>query len=187
MTPFWTRGPYEEEQSLSDINISLLSSDLRDQEPPLTNGSETEEIDLYAEVHGSHDTVLDGAPDASTTRSLIGHWGGSYAYPEPDGGVGDGLVSFTVSDHQRDGSIIGAGYDALGTFTIHGEVKDNNITFMKEYQSLQGGHKTTWKYVGMVDDDLEEVHGIWGYPEAEWSFAPKMDARGVVVSSPDGR
>ena len=188
MSPFWTQSPDKDACSLADIDISLVSEALRSEEElPLTNGPQTEELDQYTDPHQSDDSTSDSALEAAKTsnRSLVGHWGGSYAYPNST--VGDGLVSFTISDHQADGSIVGTGYDTYGPFTIRGTLEENVFTFMKDYQILQYGKKTIWKYVGTVSGERDEIHGIWGYPDADWNLAPKVDDRGILIPSAGDR
>jgi hypothetical protein len=49
--------------------------------------------------------------------------------------------------------------DALGKFTVQGQIKDRGVTILKKYSASQGGFESTWTYSGTLNEDGDEING----------------------------
>ncbi|KAF5347531.1 hypothetical protein D9758_014525 [Tetrapyrgos nigripes] len=158
MGPYWARNP-RFEITVFDIEPTDESATLETGENQLLFGPQTEELELLAgSLTGQSESQNN---EASGTQSLIGGWGGSYTYHDGEE-RDDGLVSFTVSSHDSEGSFIGSGIDVYGPFTVQGTLNDHHIVFEKAYILLQYGRKVAWRYEGRVNAGFNEITGEWG-------------------------
>ena len=161
----WTRYwcAYED---MSDPDLGELEIP----EPPLCHTVGPEELDLFIEssVHTESEAAGESAhnQDVSSPRpSLIGAWSGTYEYE--GGKQSDGHVSLSITEHE-DEQFKGSGIDALGVFTIDGTIIANKIIFTKSYTKGD----VSWKYIGVVDTELDKIDGRWGPPDMEDDVAP---------------
>jgi len=152
-------------------------------EPGLHYEPLTENMDLdVGEMTSSTLNPLPGndeqkeATDATqTAQSLIGAWSGAYRYGEST--ASDGTVGFSITQHTPDGRFQCSGVDVWGHFTVKGRVNGERITFLKEYVERQGGYKVSWRYIGKLNEDWDEMSGGWGPP------APDDDDESLVAES----
>ena len=122
-------------------------------EPPLFFQTEPEEkIDYF----------IDPKPNAisAPSFSLLGGWSESHNR----GNQGRGLISFSITGHNEDGTFEGSGVDAdqFCEFTILGRLDGVKIAFTK-FSALHH----TQRYVENLDVDTGTVVGKWGPPEMD--------------------
>ena len=70
----------------------------------------------------------------------------------------DGLLTVNITTHTQ-GDFSGEGVDALGRFTVQGQIKDREVTIFKKYSASQGGFESTWTYSGTLNEDGDEISG----------------------------
>ena len=147
--------------------------DLCISEPGLYYGPQMENMDLNASEttnmalgllaeNGIKEEVLN---KTRITESLVGAWSGTFNYRNSR--HSDGSVGFSIIQHTPDGRFQCSGIDVWGHFTLTGRVKGERITFLKEYVELLHGNKSSWRYIGVLNDDRDEMSGEWGYPSPD--------------------
>ena len=68
-----------------------------------------------------------------------------------------------ITAHDLDtGTLEGSGVDVVGTFQVHGTLRDDQVEFLKAYSQLQHGHQVTWKYTSQLDGSRTVLLGKWG-------------------------
>ncbi|GJJ06180.1 hypothetical protein Clacol_000369 [Clathrus columnatus] len=115
------------------------------------------------------------------TRSgitLTGQWNGFYYYVNrTDGRITDGVMSFNMNVVNEDGSFFGDGVDPLAKFTIKGKLGNLRLIFLKEYQQeFMGGQRPTWLYQGIIDNDHENMNGLWSGPPDDFDVMSAVPA-----------
>jgi hypothetical protein len=164
----WTR-PWGEYLWLSDPDLGELEVP----EPPLFYQAEPEEIDTFMEssVHTTSKIADETEHDSdavSARPSLVGPWSGSYEYRR--GQQIDGLVSFSITEQQDDGTFEGSGVDVVGAFTVAGTITGSKVNFIKSYTTSTTSW--SWKYIGVLDTEMTGIVGRWGPPDMEDEVAP---------------
>jgi hypothetical protein len=150
------------------IDEPPTASDTRD--PGLYFGPQTEELDLDIDLRNdsapnppTSNVIREESTDASQApRSLVGAWSGTYSYEYSQSS--DGPVSFSITQHTPDGRFQCSGIDAWGPFTVNGRLTEERIVFLKVYQETLRGEEVSWRYEGLLNEDVDEISGSWGTP-----------------------
>jgi hypothetical protein len=144
---------YDDEDSHDADDLSILRYGTQEEECSLSAYDEL----LLEATSTQFEAALYGAP------SMEGIWTGLNLY---DGQTStDGLTQVVIHE-TSDGSFHGGGLDGLGTFILSGHIKHNaahnpKVKILKQFNGLQYGTKTTWKYKGELDIATRIIAGRW--------------------------